>query len=87
MGTLVTQKKWSSENTVHGAVAWCHGNEVIHSFEGMSLLWKVNDETIHAKIIVKELDHCSWNRVTCGAITRIEHVATAHQFSQNQNCQ
>ena len=28
-----------SETTIHGAVAWCHGDEVIHSFGGNVLCY------------------------------------------------
>ena len=28
-----------SENTIHGAIAWAHGNEIIHSFGGNVLVW------------------------------------------------
>ena len=38
-----------SETTIHGAVAWAHGDEVIHSFGGNVLLWPLDDETLHAQ--------------------------------------
>ena len=28
-----------SENTIHGAIAWAHGNEIIHSFGGNVLVY------------------------------------------------
>ena len=28
-----------SENTIHGAIAWAHGNEIIHSFGGNVLIY------------------------------------------------
>ena len=27
-----------SENTIHGAISWAHGSEIVHSFGGLSLI-------------------------------------------------
>ena len=45
-----------SENTIHGAVAWVHGNEIIHSFGGNVLIYgRSMMKPIIMKIFIDEL--------------------------------
>ena len=44
-----------SETTIHGAVAWAHGDEVIHSWRKRPLLRSLDDETLHAQSLHKRV--------------------------------
>tara|TARA_B100001778_G_C18604384_1_gene638986 strand:- start:4795 stop:5910 length:1116 start_codon:yes stop_codon:yes gene_type:complete len=73
-----------SENTVHGAVAWCHGDEVIHSFGGNVLCYgRSMMKPFMLKSFVKELDHCSWEQKAISVASHngdTEHVSTAQSL-------
>ena len=46
-----------SETTIHGAVGWAHGNEVIHQFGGNVLCYgRSMMKPVQLKVIAKELD-------------------------------
>ena len=52
-----------SETTIHGAVAWAHGDEVIHSFGGNVLCYgRSMMKPFMLKAFTDELDDCSWEQ-------------------------
>jgi len=74
-----------SENTIHGAVAWAHGTEVIHSFGGNVLCYgRSMMKPLLMKTFVDVLDkELSWEQkaVACSSHNGdTEHVATAQSI-------
>ena len=52
-----------SETTIHGAVAWAHGDEVIHSFGGNVLCYgRSMMKPFMLKAFTKELADVSWEQ-------------------------
>ena len=52
-----------SETTIHGAVAWAHGDEVIHSFGGNVLCYgRSMMKPFMLKAFVKELEPFTWEQ-------------------------
>ena len=74
-----------SENTIHGAVAWAHGNEVIHSFGGNVLCYgRSMMKPLLMKTFVDVLDdELSWEQkaISCSSHNGdTEHVSTAQSI-------
>ena len=74
-----------SENTIHGAVAWVHGNEIIHSFGGNVLVYgRSMMKPIIMKIFVDELDEILTDEqkaIACSSHNGdTEHVAAAQSI-------
>lgn len=74
-----------SENTIHGAVAWAHGTEVIHSFGGNVLCYgRSMMKPLMMKAFVDVLDsELSWEQkaIACSSHNGdTEHVATAQSI-------
>ena len=52
-----------SETTIHGAIAWAHGDKVIHSFGGNVLCYgRSMMKPLLMKIFVSELNQCNWKQ-------------------------
>lgn len=74
-----------SENTIHGAVAWAHGDEVIHSFGGNVLCY---GRSMMKPLMMKAFtgvlaDELSWKQkaIACSSHNGdTEHVATAQSI-------
>ena len=74
-----------SENTIHGAVAWVHGNEIIHSFGGNVLVYgRSMMKPIIMKIFTNELDDVLTDEqkaIACSSHNGdTEHVAAAQSI-------
>ena len=74
-----------SENTIHGAVAWAHGKEVIHSFGGNVLCYgRSMMKPLLMKTFVDVLDNeLSWEQkaISCSSHNGdTEHVSTAQSI-------
>ena len=73
-----------SETTIHGAVAWCHGDEVIHSFGGNVLCYgRSMMKPFMLKAFTKELEFCSWEQKAISVASHngdTEHVAAAQSL-------
>ncbi len=74
-----------SENTIHGAVAWVHGNEVIHSFGGNVLVYgRSMMKPLLMKIFTEVLDDVlsdEQKAIACSSHNGdTEHVATAQSI-------
>ncbi len=74
-----------SENTIHGAVAWAHGSEVIHSFGGNVLCYgRSMMKPLLMKTFVDVLDdELSWEQkaIACSSHNGdTEHVAAAQSI-------
>ncbi len=74
-----------SENTIHGAVAWAHGNEVIHSFGGNVLCYgRSMMKPLLMKTFVDVLtDDLDWEQraIACSSHNGdTEHVAAAQSI-------
>ena len=74
-----------SENTIHGAIAWAHGGEIIHSFGGNVLIYgrsmmKPFMMKVFAEVLDNELD---WDQksISCSSHNGdTEHVAAAQSI-------
>ncbi len=73
-----------SENTVHGAVAWCHGKKVIHSFGGNVLCYgRSMMKPFYIKVFSKELsDETNWKQK---AISVSSHNGTFEHVEVSQS--
>ena len=74
-----------SENTIHGAVAWAHGTDVIHSFGGNVLCYgRSMMKPLMMKTFVDVLDkELSWEQkaIACSSHNGdTEHVSTAQSI-------
>ena len=74
-----------SENTIHGAVAWAHGNEIIHSFGGNVLIYgRSMMKPLMMKPFAKVLDdELTWEQkaISCSSHNGdTEHVAAAQSI-------
>ena len=73
-----------SETTIHGAVAWAHGDEVIHSFGGNVLCYgRSMMKPFMIKAFVEELEACSWEQKAIAVASHngdTEHVAAAQSL-------
>ncbi|MCA9717278.1 MAG: asparaginase [Myxococcales bacterium] len=74
-----------SETTIHGAVAWAHGDEVIHSFGGNVLCYgRSMMKPFTMKVFARELDPVlspAQKAITCASHNGdTEHVATAQSI-------
>ena len=77
-----------SETTIHGAVAWAHGDEVIHSFGGNVLCYgRSMMKPFMLKAFTDELDDCSWEQKAIAVASHngdTEHVAAAQSLLTEQ---
>lgn len=73
-----------SENTVHGAVAWCEGSEVIHSFGGNVLCYgRSMMKPFYIKVFAKELENeTDWKQK---AISVASHNGTFEHVEVSQS--
>ncbi|MDC3317297.1 asparaginase [Candidatus Poseidoniaceae archaeon] len=73
-----------SETTIHGAVAWAHGDEVIHSFGGNVLCYgRSMMKPFMLKAFVKELEPFTWEQKAIAVASHngdTEHVAAAQSL-------
>ena len=73
-----------SETTIHGAVAWAHGDEVIHSFGGNVLCYgRSMMKPFMLKAFTDELEDCSWEQKAIAVASHngdTEHVSTAQSL-------
>ena len=73
-----------SETTIHGAVAWAHGDEVIHSFGGNVLCYgRSMMKPFMLKAFVEELKSFSWEQKAVSVASHngdTEHVAAAQSL-------
>ena len=73
-----------SETTIHGAVAWAHGDEVIHSFGGNVLCYgRSMMKPFMLKAFVNELEDLSWEQKAISVASHngdTEHVAAAQSL-------
>ena len=73
-----------SETTIHGAVAWAHGDEVIHSFGGNVLCYgRSMMKPFMLKAFTDELEDCSWEQKAIAVASHngdTEHVAAAQSL-------
>jgi len=77
-----------SENTVHGAIAWAHGDEIIHSFGGNVLCYgRSMMKPIMMKVFAEELAELDSRQkaITCASHNGdTEHVAAAQSILKEQ---
>lgn len=73
-----------SENTVHGAVAWCHGDKVIHSFGGNVLCYgRSMMKPFYIKVFADELaESTDWKQK---AISVASHNGTFEHVEVSQS--
>ena len=73
-----------SETTIHGAVAWAHGNDIVHSFGGNVLCYgRSMMKPLTMKVFVDQLQDMSWDqKAICVASHNgdTEHVAAAQSI-------
>ena len=75
-----------SENTIHGAIAWAHGNEIIHSFGGNVLVYgrsmmKPFTMKIFSEALAKAGLSSEQMAISCSSHNGdTEHVATAQSL-------
>jgi L-asparaginase len=77
-----------SETTIHGAISWAHGDEIIHSFGGNVLCYgRSMMKPLMIKPFVDALDDCTWEQRAISVASHngaTEHVAAA-QSLLNEN--
>jgi len=72
-----------SETTIHGAVAWAHGGEAIHSFGGNVLCYgRSMMKPLMLKVFAEELADLAWEQK---AITVASHNGTAEHVRAAQS--
>ncbi|MEC9253446.1 MAG: asparaginase, partial [Candidatus Thermoplasmatota archaeon] len=72
-----------SETTIHGAVAWSHGDEVIHSFGGNVLCYgRSMMKPLMLKVFTDELAELEWEQ---RAITVASHNGTSEHVRAAQS--
>ena len=69
-----------SETTIHGAVAWAHGDEVL-IWRQCALLWKIHDEAIYAQSFTEELQDATLEQKQL----RLHHTMVILNMSQLLN--
>ncbi|MED5372845.1 MAG: asparaginase [Myxococcota bacterium] len=73
-----------SETTIHGAVAWAHGNRIIHSFGGNVLCYgRSMMKPFMMKVFAQDLADRSWEQKAISVASHngdTEHVATAQSL-------
>ena len=75
-----------SENTIHGAISWAHGTEIIHSFGGNVLVYgrsMMKPLMMKTFADVLESEKISWEQkaISCSSHNGdTEHVATAQSL-------
>ena len=73
-----------SENTIHGAIAWAHGDEIIHSFGGNVLVYgRSMMKPLMMKPFVGALEDLDWKQkaISCSSHNGdTEHVAAAQSL-------
>ena len=73
-----------SETTIHGAIAWSHGDEVIHSFGGNVLCYgRSMMKPFMLKAFTKELEDTTWEQKAISVASHngdTEHVAAAQSL-------
>ena len=73
-----------SENTIHGAIAWAHGGEIIHSFGGNVLVYgRSMMKPLRMKPFTDALDELDWKQkaIACSSHNGdTEHVAAAQSL-------
>ncbi len=73
-----------SETTIHGAIAWAHGDELVHSFGGNVLCYgRSMMKPLTMKVFVDELADLSWEQkaISCASHNGdTEHVAAAQSI-------
>lgn len=74
-----------SETTIHGAIAWCSGDEVVHSFGGNVLCYgRSMMKPLMVKVFAQELDSVlSWEQKAISVASHngdTEHVAAAQSI-------
>jgi L-asparaginase II len=73
-----------SETTIHGAVAWCHGDEVVHSFGGNVLCYgRSMMKPFMLKAFTEELKEHTWEQKAIAVASHngdTEHVAAAQSL-------
>jgi len=79
---LVDYRRYDvSETTIHGAVAWYSGNELVHSFGGNVLCYgRSMMKPLMMKVFVKELESLNWRQKAISVASHngdTEHVETA----------
>jgi len=73
-----------SENTIHGAISWAHGTEIVHSFGGNVLVYgRSMMKPLMMKTFVEELGGLDWEQkaIACSSHNGdTEHVAAAQSI-------
>jgi L-asparaginase II len=73
-----------SETTIHGAVAWASGGEVVHSFGGNVLCYgRSMMKPFTMKVFAAELEDCTWEQKAIAVASHngdTEHVAAAQSL-------
>ncbi len=73
-----------SETTIHGAVAWSSGGEVVHSFGGNVLCYgRSMMKPFTLKVFADDLEDCSWEQKAISVSSHngdTEHVAAAQSL-------
>ncbi len=73
-----------SETTIHGAVAWAHGGEVVHAFGGNVLCYgRSMMKPLMMKVFTDELGHLDWQQKAISVASHNgtpEHVAAAQSI-------
>lgn len=73
-----------SETTIHGAVAWAHGGEVVHSFGGNVLCYgRSMMKPLMMKVFTQELEDCTWEQKAIAVSSHNgtpEHIAAAQSL-------
>ena len=76
-----------SENTIHGAIAWAHGDEIIHSFGGNVLVYgRSMMKPLMIKAFTEALADLDWEQkaIACSSHNGdTEHVAAAQSVLVN----
>lgn len=74
-----------SENTIHGAVAWFHGSELVHSFGGNVLCYgRSMMKLFYIKVFAQELEACTSSEQKAISVSShngaAEHVESAQSL-------
>jgi L-asparaginase len=73
-----------SETTIHGAVAWAHGDEIIHSFGGNVLCYgRSMMKPLTLKVFANDLKDLTWEQKAISVASHngdTEHVAAAQSI-------
>ena len=73
-----------SETTIHGAVAWCHGDRIVHSFGGNVLCYgRSMMKPFMMKVFAEELAGLDWEQKAISVASHngdTEHVSAAQSL-------